>query len=59
MRDSGGEQGVPQAPALTDELEPGTYHYDIKVDEQSNGQYVYKIDEGKVKLDGSPTNRLS
>lgn len=31
------------------------YYYDIKV-EQANGE-IYKIDEGKIKLDGSPTNR--
>ena len=46
-------------PADTATLEPGNYVYDIKVDEQSNGQHIYKLDEGKVKLDGSPTNRLS
>lgn len=43
-------------PEDTAELEPGSYFYDIKVEEA--GGDVYKLDEGKVKLDGSPTNRL-
>jgi hypothetical protein len=38
---------------------PGNYYYDIKVDKASNGVTVYKTDEGKIKLDGSPTNRLT
>lgn len=42
-------------PADTSNLEPGTYFYDIKVEEASGA--IYKIDEGKIKLDGSPTNR--
>jgi hypothetical protein len=44
-------------PADTATLEPGKYHYDIKVAE--SGGAVYKIDEGTLKLDGSPTNRLT
>lgn len=35
------------------------YFYDIKVDINSDGQTVYKLDEGTIELDGSPTNRLS
>lgn len=46
-------------PADTQDVDPGTYYYDIKVDEQSNGTLVYKAVEGTIKLDGSPTNRLS
>lgn len=46
-------------PADTAELEPGKYFYDIKVDEFSDGATVYKVDEGTIKLDGSPTNRLA
>lgn len=42
-------------PADTAELTPGDYFYDIKV--QEAGGAIYKIDEGKIKLDGSPTNR--
>lgn len=42
-------------PADTATLEPGTYFYDIKV-ETATGE-IYKVDEGKIKLDGSPTNR--
>jgi hypothetical protein len=44
-------------PADTSTLTPGKYYYDIKVTE--SGGDVYKIDEGTIKLDGSPTNRLS
>jgi hypothetical protein len=44
-------------PADTATLTPGKYNYDIKVAEA--GGAVYKIDEGTIKLDGSPTNRLS
>ena len=40
-------------------LEAGKYYYDIKVDELSDGTLVYKTDEGTIKLDGSPTNRLA
>lgn len=44
-------------PTDTATLTPGKYHYDIKVAEASGA--VYKIDEGTLKLDGSPTNRLA
>lgn len=44
-------------PEDTAELTPGKYFYDIKV-EDADGN-VYKLDEGTIKLDGSPTNRLS
>jgi len=44
-------------PADTATLVPGKYNYDIKVAEA--GGPVYKIDEGKITLDGSPTNRLA
>jgi hypothetical protein len=43
-------------PVDTATLIPGKYKYDIKVAE--SGGAVYKIDEGTLKLDGSPTNRL-
>jgi len=46
-------------PADTATLTPGKYYYDIKVDVASNGVTVYKLDEGEIILDGSPTNRLS
>jgi hypothetical protein len=38
---------------------PGKYFYDIKVDVNSNGVTIYKMDEGKIILDGSPTNRVA
>lgn len=44
-------------PADTNNVEPGKYFYDIKVVEA--GGSIYKVDEGKVILDGSPTNRTS
>lgn len=44
-------------PADTATVEPGDYFYDVKVKFPTGA--VYKIDEGKIKLDGSPTNRLS
>ena len=52
---SSGEATITIEPADTDTLDPGKYYYDIKV-EQADGE-IYKIDEGTIKLDGSPTNR--
>lgn len=43
-------------PTDTATLAPGTYYYDVKV--QEAGGAIYKLDEGKVKLDASPTNRV-
>ncbi len=51
-----GEATITIDPVDTATLEPNTYYYDIKVEEA--GGAVYKIDEGTVVLDGSPTNRL-
>jgi len=53
----GGLASIELDPEDTAELTPGKYYYDIKV-EDADGN-VYKIDEGTVKLDGSPTNRLA
>lgn len=44
-------------PEDTATLTPGKYYYDIKV-ENADGD-IYKLIEGTVKLDGSPTNRLA
>jgi len=55
--DAAGLTNVLLNPADTATLEPGKYHYDIKVAE--SGGAVYKIDEGTVTLDASPTNRLA
>lgn len=55
--DADGNYEIVLEPADTHNLTPGTYFYDIKV-EFPDGS-IYKIDEGKIKLDGSPTNRLS
>lgn len=38
---------------------PGKYFYDIKVDVASDGVTIYKMDEGTITIDGSPTNRTS
>jgi len=54
-----GEATIIISPSDTATIDKGNYYYDIKVDEDSDGVYVYKIAEGKVKLDASPTNRLS
>ena len=44
-------------PVDTATITPGKYFYDIKVLD-SDGD-IYKIDEGKIVIDGSPTNRLA
>lgn len=46
-------------PADTATLPPGKYFYSIKIDMASDGVTVYELDEGTIKLDGDPTNRLS
>ena len=56
--DASGYAEIEITPADTQAIPPGKLYYDVKVDEQSNGTRVYKIDEGTIKLDGSPTNRL-
>jgi len=57
--DSNGNATITINPSDTATLEPGTYYYDVKVDVHSNGAEVYKINEGTIILDGSPTNRLT
>lgn len=52
---SSGEATITIDPTDTAELTPDKYYYDIKVEE--SGGDIYKIDEGTIKLDGSPTNR--
>lgn len=54
---SAGQATITLTPSDTATVEPGKYFYDIKVKEA--GGEVYKVDEGKFVLDGSPTNRLS
>lgn len=56
---SSGQAVITINPSDTATLDPGKYFYDIKVDVASNGVTVYKTDEGTIKLDASPTNRLS
>ena len=52
-----GSYEIELEPSDTAEIEPGKLYYDIKV-EFADGR-IFKLDEGTVKLDGSPTNRLS
>lgn len=51
-----GEATIVISPADTATLEPKKYYYDIKVEEA--GGDIYKVDEGTIQLDGSPTNRM-
>lgn len=55
---SSGEATITLTPTDTYKT-PGKYYYDIKVDVNSDGVTIYKMDEGTVVLDGSPTNRIS
>ncbi len=50
-----GEATITIDPADLADTTPDKYFYDIKVEEASGD--IYKIDEGTIKLDGSPTNR--
>lgn len=54
--DAEGNAEIVIEPADTATLDPNAeYFYDIKVQDADGS--IYKIDEGKIKLDGSPTNR--
>lgn len=53
-----GQTEISLSPTDT-QVDPGDYYYDIKVDEDSDGLNVYKAAEGRVIIDGSPTNRTS
>lgn len=55
--DSAGVATITIDPVDTATLTPGKYYYDIKVEEA--GGDIYKTDEGTIKLDASPTNRLT
>lgn len=55
---SGGVATITLTPTNTYQT-PGKYHYDIKVDVNSDGVTIYKMDEGTIKIDGSPTNRVA
>lgn len=53
---SEGEATITLDPADTKSLDPSAeYFYDIKIEEA--GGEIYKVDEGTIELDGSPTNR--
>lgn len=55
--DANGAATITLDPVDTATMTPGKYYYDIKV--QEVGGQIYKVDEGTITLDGSPTNRLS
>lgn len=55
---SGGVATITLTPTNTYQT-PGKYYYDIKVDVNSDGVTIYKMDEGTIKIDGSPTNRTA
>lgn len=52
-----GEATITINPADTATLTAGKYYYDIKVEEASGD--IFKVDEGTIQLDASPTNRLN
>lgn len=52
---AGGISSIVIDPVDTATLIPDTYNFDIKV--KNTTLEVYKLSEGLVKLDGSPTNR--
>lgn len=51
------------APHETALLEPDEYYYDVKICENpnadANSKNIYKLEEGTIILDGSPTNRAT
>lgn len=55
--DINGQAVISLLPEDTSTLTPQDYFYDIKVEEASGE--IYKVAEGIVELDGSPTNRLA
>lgn len=55
--DINGQATITLVPDDTDTVTPGKYFYDIKVEEP--GGEIYKVDEGTLTIDGSPTNRMT
>ncbi len=54
---AGGVAVITLNPADTQAIEPSkNYYYDLKVKNAAGN--IYKVDEGKLILDGSPTNRI-
>lgn len=51
-----GESEITLSPTDT-YITPGDYFWDIRVEE--SGGEIYKVAEGKFKVDGSPTNRTT
>lgn len=55
--DALGQATITISPNDTATMLPNTYYYDLKVEDASGN--IYKLDEGTVILDASPTNRLA
>ena len=55
--DENGNAVITILPADTSTVVPSSYYYDVKV--QNADDTIYTLDEGKIKLTGSPTNRIS
>lgn len=53
----GGQYYIELVPDDTNTLTPGDYYYDIKI-KLSTGK-IYLLENGRVKTDGTPTNRQS
>ena len=54
-----GESTITILPADTRDLTPGNYYYSIKIDKASDDQTVYELSEGRLVIDGDPTNRIA
>ena len=52
-----GVSSIVLTPSDTALITPGTYYYSIHVLEASGDRY--KIDEGRIKIDGAPGNRIT
>lgn len=52
---TGGQYAIELTPSDTKAITPQTYNYDIKIKLASGS--VFLLVEGRVKVDGSPTNR--
>lgn len=55
--DASGNATIELIPSDTNTLTPKKYYFDVKVEDTDTR--IYKIAEGVVDLDGSPTNRLT
>lgn len=54
-----GETAITILPTDTRSLDPGNYYYSIKIDKDSDDSTVYELSEGRLLIDGDPTNRVA